>query len=301
MEENTSRRILFVINPKSGTGAKDDFELIISRVSRQEEFVYEIYKTTGKNDRKAIKKQIKAFQPNLVIPVGGDGTINLVATELIGSEVKMGMIPAGSANGLAFNRGIPLRFEDALYKNLHGFFEPFDVIRVNDSHYCLHLSDVGINARIVKRFEKEGDKGFLGYGKQLFKELFSNKTSFGCSIKIQGKNKKTKAEMVVIANAPSYGTGVQINPEGLCGDGKFEIVVIKPYPWWFVFTFLYAGFAGKLHKMEYVKVFTATEAEIQFNQLQDLQIDGEVLAPVKQIKLEIIPAALRVISIDERN
>ena len=301
MEEKTSKRILFVVNPKSGTGSKDDFELIISRVSRQEEFAYEIYKTTGNKDRKAIKKQIKAFQPHLVIPVGGDGTINMVASELIGTEVEMGMIPAGSANGLAFNRGIPVRFEDALYKNLQGNFEPFDVIQVNDSHYCLHLSDVGINARIVKRFEKEGDKGFWGYGKQLFKELFSSKTSFGCIIKTSKETKNTKAEMVVIANASSYGTGVQINPTGQCGDGKFEIVVIKPYPWWFVFTFLYAGFAGKLHKMEYVKVYTATEAQIQFNKPQDLQIDGEVLNPVKNINLKIIPAALRVISVEERN
>ncbi|HKI87663.1 MAG TPA: diacylglycerol kinase family protein [Draconibacterium sp.] len=301
MKEQKSTRILFVINPKSGTRQKTDFESVISRVSRTEEFIYEIYKTTGTNDREAIHHRIAAFQPDLVIPVGGDGTINIVAAELAGSAIKMGMIPAGSANGLAFNLQIPLHFEDALYKNLHGNFTPFDVIQINESHYCLHLSDVGINARIVKRFEQEGNKGFLGYGKQLFKELFSSNSSFSCTIKIQEHIKKTKAEMVVIANAHSYGTGVQINPNGKWGDGKFEIVVIKPYPWWFFFTFLYAGFTGKLNKMQYVKDFTATEAEIVFDKEQDLQIDGEIMDPVKQIKLKIIPAALHVISVEERN
>ncbi len=299
MEKQELTRILFVINPKSGTRSKDDFEHIISRVSREEEFAYVIYKTTGNNDRKSIQEQIHTFQPTLVIPVGGDGTINLVASELIGSEVKMGMIPAGSANGLAFNRGLSLQFENALYENIHGNFEPFDVITVNDSHYCLHLSDVGINARIVKRFEKEGNKGFWGYGKQLFKELLSPKTSFHCTINTPEISKNTKAEMVVIANAHSYGTGVRINPEGKFADGKFEIVVIKPYPWWFIFTFMYAGFSGKMHKMQYVKIITATEAEIGFNKPQDLQIDGEIFDPVKQIKIKIIPAALRVISVDE--
>jgi diacylglycerol kinase family enzyme len=107
--------------------------------------------------------------------------------------------------------------------------------------------------------------------------------------------------MVVIANAQSYGTGVQINPNGRWGDGKFEIVVIKPYPWWFFFTFIYAGFTGKLDKMQYVKVFTSTEAEIVFNKKQDLQIDGEVMEPVERIKLKIIPAALQVISVDKSN
>lgn len=292
---------MIVINPKSGTGQKNNFESIISRVSQREGFIYEIYKTTGNRDREEIRHQIEAFRPHLVIPVGGDGTINMVAAELLGSKIKLGMIPTGSANGLAFNLGIPSGFEDALNKNIQGAFKPFDVIQINESHYCLHLSDVGINARIVKRFEKEGDRGFWGYGKQLFRELLSSKLSFRCLIKTSEYTKKLKAEMVVIANAQSYGTGVQINPNGRWGDGKFEIVVIKPYPWWFIFTFIYAGFAGKLDKMQYVKVFTSTEAEIVFNKKQDLQIDGEVMEPVERIKLNIIPAALQVISMDKSN
>lgn len=301
MKEKKSNKILFVINPKSGSGQKDDFESIIFRVSLDSGFDYKIFKTTGTNDREAICQQIRKFQPDLVIPVGGDGTINMVASELLGSQIKLGLIPAGSANGLAFNLGVPSNFEDALYKNIHGSYKPFDVIQINESYNCLHLSDVGINARIVKRFEKEGGKGFTGYGKQLFKELLSSKSLFRCTIKTKGKTRKTKAEMVVIANAQSYGTGIHINPTGKYNDGIFEIVVIKPYPWWFVFTFLYAGFAGKLHDMHYVEVINSTDAEIVFNKRQDLQIDGEMVEPVEQLKLKIFPAALQVISIDTTN
>jgi diacylglycerol kinase family enzyme len=301
LKEKKSDRILFVINPKSGGGQKDDFESIISRFSLESGFAYKIYTTTGTNDRESILQQIHTFQPNLAIPVGGDGTINLVASELLGSQIKLGLIPTGSANGLAFNLGVPSNFEDALYKNIHGLYKPIDVIQINESYYCLHLSDVGINARIVKRFEKEGGKGFAGYGKQLFKELFSSKSLFKCTIKTKEITRKIKAEMVVIANADSYGTGIRINPLGKFNDGIFEIVVIKPYPWWRIFTFLYAGFAGKLHDIEFVEVFNSDYAEIVFNKRQDLQIDGEMVEPVKQLKLKIIPAALQVISIDKSN
>jgi diacylglycerol kinase (ATP) len=299
LKEKKSNRILFIINPTAGSGQKDDFELIISGVSLESDFDYKIFKTTGNNDREAIRQQIQTFQPKIVIPVGGDGTINLVASLLLGSQIKLGLIPTGSANGLAFNLGIPSNFKDALYKNIHGVYKPFDVIEINESYYCLHLSDVGINARIVKRFEREGGKGFAGYGKQLFKELLSPKSLFACKIKTREKTRKIKAEMVVIANAHSYGTGIRINPTGKYNDGIFEIVVIKPYPWWFIFTFLYAGFAGKLHDMQYVEVIKSTDAEIDFSKRQDLQIDGEMVEPVEQLKLKIIPAALQVISVDK--
>ncbi len=293
------KQILFVINPASGAGQKDDFESIISAYSQKEGFDYQIYKTTGNEDKKEIKRYIKSFEPDLVIASGGDGTINLVASELVGSQIKLGLIPSGSANGLAYNLGVPSLFEEALRVNFSGNYIPFDVIRINKTHYCFHLSDVGINARIVKRFEQEGDKGFAGYGKQLFKELFTSRTSFGCLVETDGKARKIKAEMVTVANAHSYGTGVKINPTGNYRDGRFEIVIIKPYPWWFVFTFIYAGFTGKLHKMQYVKVFTASKAKIQFKEKQDFQIDGEVMPPLKKIKLEIIPSALQIVCVEK--
>ncbi len=106
--------------------------------------------------------------------------------------------------------------------------------------------------------------------------------------------RKIKAEMVTIANAKSFGTGAAINPTGKIDDGKFEIVVIRPYPWWFVFTFMYASFTGKVHKMRHVKVFTTSVAEILLTNKQEFQIDGEVIAVKKKISVEILHGALKV-------
>ncbi|WP_172594544.1 diacylglycerol/lipid kinase family protein [Mariniphaga sediminis] len=289
-------RILFVINPSSGKGERGDVNSMLTRFSEEMGFEYAVYRTTGKEDEKEVKRYLEKFQPHTIIAVGGDGTVNMVAKILIGSDIRLGIIPAGSANGLAYNLGIPENFEAALKKNLQDAANPVDVIKMNGKHYCLHLGDIGLNARIVKRFEKEGSKGMLGYGKQLFKELSEGKTSFSFYIQVPGhRRKKMKAEMVVIANAKSFGTGAIINPTGKLNDGKFEIIIIRPYPWWFVATFIYAFFTGKLHKMKYIRVYSASEARITLLDPQEFQVDGEVLPKTELVEAEIIPAALMVI------
>ncbi len=288
-------KILFVINPIAGRTQKLDYKSIILKHSKENDFQYEIFETSGKNDRRNLHAKIAETKPDMVISAGGDGTINMVATELLGSKIKLGIIPYGSANGLAYNLAIPNDFEEALRKNLSGSFKPIDAIRVNQQYYCFHLGDLGINARIVKRFEQEGSKGILGYTKQFFKEMFSPRTSFSYTLTAENVKKKSKAEMLVIANAESYGTGVRINAGGTLDDGQFEIVVIKPYPWWFVFTFMFTGYSGKLHQAQYVDVFKLSNAFIQLNKKQDFQIDGEIIGKLDRLELEIIPRALNII------
>lgn len=295
MKNDSKKRILFVINPKSGRGQRQDVGDILSRFSSEYNFEYQTYQTTGKNDQEEINYRMEEFQPDTVIAAGGDGTINMVASLLVNKEISLGIIPAGSANGLAYNLNFPENFEAALKKNLVEEARPVDVILFNGEHYCLHLADVGLNARIVKRFEKEGSKGMLGYGKQMFKELIEGKTYFSFYIQLPGRRqRKMKAEMLVIANAKSFGTGAIINPTGKLNDGKFEIIIIRPYPWWFVFTFLYAAFTGHLHKMKYVKVFSASQAKISLPEFQEFQVDGEVMQETKEINVEILHSALKI-------
>lgn len=268
---------------------------VINKILSKDKFDWEIFYTTGDKDIEKLTDSMHKFDPELIIAAGGDGTVNLVASHIIGKDIQMGIIPAGSANGVAINLNIPDNFERALQKIINTSPKPVDTIRINDKYYCLHISDVGINARIVKRFSQEKLKGLSGYGKQLLKELFSPKTSFRFTLKTSGYNKKRNAEMLVIANASVYGTGAIINPNGIMNDGKFEIVIIKPYPWWIVFRFIVAFFTGNLNKMKYVQIITTTKAEITLNPAQDIHIDGEMQNPVEQLKAEIIPDAIEII------
>jgi diacylglycerol kinase (ATP) len=292
------KKILFVINPGSGGKNKEDAEAVISRLAGQKDFDYKIFRTTGKDDQQAISRLLEEYKPGIVMAAGGDGTVNLVGTELMGKKISLGILPTGSANGLASNLQIPDNLEDALVKNLETESRPMDVIQLNDRYFCFHLADLGMNARIVKRFEQEGFRGMAGYGKQLLRELFQGKTYFTCFIKIPGEHRrKMKAEMVVIANAKSFGTGAIINPTGKLNDGKIELVIIRPYPWWFVFTFVYAAFLGKLHKMQYVRVFSASEASIRLKGKQAFQVDGEVLQDTGAVQVKVISNAVQMIGI----
>jgi diacylglycerol kinase (ATP) len=291
------KRILLVINLKSGVGTAKTFHTKIMEVAKKNDLIIEMYETSGKNDSKNVRRMLKDFKPEIVYAVGGDGTVNLVATELINKDIALGIFPAGSANGLAYNLNITDDVENALIKNLAEPPKVIDVIKINKKHYCFHLSDIGVNARIVSRFEKEGSKGMMGYGKQLVKEMFDKKSWFTFYVQIPGeRRKKMKAEMLVFANAKSFGTGAMINPTGKLSDGKFEIIVLRPYPWWFVFTFIYAVFTGKLHRMKYIKVFSSDKVKIDLLRQQELQIDGEIIPGVKTIDAEIIPRALKVLT-----
>jgi len=294
-KHTSNKHVLFVANPKSGKANSERLSEYISDYSKMYSYVWQLYFTKGTNDEQAINEKIRHFKPGIVVAAGGDGTINLVARLLIKTTIKLGIIPMGSANGFAYNLRIPVNIDQAMKIIFTATANPVDVLKINEQHYSLHLCDIGINARTVKRFEKENSKGLSGYGKQLFKELFAGKTHFKYQLNIGKFVKKSRAEIIVIANARAFGTGAQINPEGILNDGKFEIVIIKPYPWWAGFILLFSFFTGKLHRMRYVRVYKASQARIKLRKPQVFQIDGEILDDVKTIDIEMIRRGIQVI------
>ncbi len=288
------KTILFIANPTSDIINKKDCEPVISRFARKHKFDWEIYYTERSGYKVKIREKIQKCQPDIVVAVGGDGTVNQVASRLIGSKTELGIIPAGSANGLAYNLGIPTDFEKALHIVLTADAKPMDVIRLNEDNYCFHLSDMGINARIVKRFEQEGSKGLAGYGKQMLKELFSKKRTISFHINTHVINKRYRAEMLVIANARYFGTGAIINPSGKMDDGEFEIVIIRPYPWWILFYLIRMFLFGKFEKLNYVELIKTGKAEINLDKPQDLQTDGELVRGIRSLKVKILPSAINI-------
>lgn len=287
-------KILFIVNPTSGLSDKSNTESVISGFEEEYKFRWEIYYTEKTGTAAKIQKKIREYKPDKVVAAGGDGTINQVATELLDSKIELGIIPAGSANGLAYNLGLPSGIKEAMEIILNSSAKPIDVIRLNENIYCYHLSDIGTNARIVKRFEAEGSKGLAGYGRQMIKELFSRRTAFSFKLETSSIHKKYTAEMLFIANARKFGTGAIINPLGSMDDGEFEIVIIKPYPWWIFFYLLRMVFFGKLDNMKYLRIIKASKAMISFDKPQDLQTDGEIIADIKSLDIKIKPSALKV-------
>jgi len=287
--------LLVVANPSSGKQWRKDVESELTGYLNDRHISWKLLKTTGSGDAQRIHDLLEHWHPEAVVAVGGDGTLNLVATQLIHTDIPLGIVPAGSANGLAYNLGIPENMERALQIVMNHRVRTMDVLVINDSHHCLHLADVGLNARVVKRFEEEGSGGIGGYALHLVKEITSKKKFFRFHLKQPHEAKEIKAEMLVISNAKSYGTGALINPEGRIDDGKFELILIKPYPWWYVFRLLLSAFSGKLHKMQNVRTISTSEALIVFKEFLDLQVDGEVVEGIRSLKIKVLPGALKVL------
>lgn len=291
----SSRKILFVINPVSGNRDKESLKRLIENHCNEHGTEYKLYFTTDQNDRERIKQQIEEFEPGTVAAAGGDGTINMVAPLLVNTSLKLGILPTGSANGMAFEMGIPANLTRAMDIIMRGETETIDLLRINQQHLAVHLSDIGMNARIIKRFDREKIRGLYGYARQFFKEykLFHR---FRGQIRCPGQKPfRFKAIMVTLLNTRHYGIGAIINPAGDRTDGRFEIVVIKPYPWYYLFRLAAAFFTGTLHKQRYVKVVSCTRASIVLPESQELQIDGEPMGALKEVNVEIVPAALKVI------
>ena len=293
MQQPASLKILFVINPGSGTKSKTDWEKVTREYFKHLEHTHaiEFYLLTGNDDAVSLQYWIDKFTPNRVIAVGGDGTVSLVAQQLLNSPVAMGILPAGSANGMAKELNIPTTVDDALDVILNGEIKCSDLILINDKHICLHLSDLGINAQLVKYFEKEKLRGKLGYARLVFKVLL-RKQRMHVTIKTDTQEITSDAFMVVVANASKYGTGALINPEGNLHDGMFEVVLVRKIAFW---TVLKMFLQFRRINPKKVEIFHAKSAIITTTKKIHFQIDGEYIGKVDEVKATILPSVLNLL------
>jgi diacylglycerol kinase (ATP) len=287
-------KVLFVINPTSGKSSNERTILRIHELAVEKGFDFKFLYTTGAGDDEAIQKALAEYRPDRVIAGGGDGTNQLVARNLIGTEYLMGILPMGSANGLATALGIPQNVPetvDSLINSTH-FFR-IDLLKFNDDHYCMHLADIGINALMVKKYGDENQKGMMGYARHLLSSIQESPL-----LKYQIKTPEGVCEnegyMVAFANAHKYGTGVQIS-DGEVWDGKFEICNVPEIA---LDEVIKAGLTILnvfIDKNMFSDVITCSHAEIQIDKKTHFQIDGEYMGEVDFLKIEIVPAAVKLL------
>jgi diacylglycerol kinase (ATP) len=291
MENPSSLKILFVLNPVSGGKKKIDWETAIRNYFKNLPHVIEIYILKDKDDTGSIKYWIEKLQVTRIVAVGGDGTVSLIAKQLYGTDLIMGILPAGSANGLAREFDIPEIPSKALDIIINGKVKCCDVIKINDNEISLHLSDFGLNARLIKYFDESRLRGMWGYARMIIKVLWHKKL-MNAHIEADNINLETSAFMIVIANASKYGTGAVINPEGNLGDGLFEIIILRKFPVLELFKMLlsYKKFSPKK-----VEIFQTKKATITMKRKTHFQVDGEYKGRIDKVVAEIIPSQLNLL------
>lgn len=205
--------------------------------------------------------------------------------------MAMGILPAGSANGMATELNIPDDPSSALQIILNGEVKAGDVIKINDKDICLHLGDLGINAQIVKYFEEGTLRGKLGYAKVLLKALIRKRLMH---VRILSKDNEItrQAFMVVLANASKYGTGALINPDGNLYDGMFEVVIVRKLA---LSEFLKMFFKFKRLNPKKVEIFHAQSIAIDTSHKVHFQVDGEYRGKVNHLYAKILPGVLKLI------
>jgi YegS/Rv2252/BmrU family lipid kinase len=289
-------RLLIVLNPVSGGDKKESFLEDARKLCHKHEVEYSVFETKGKGDKERLRGEVDSFRPDRVASVGGDGTILLTATVLMGTSLPMGIVPMGSANGLAEELEIDTDILDALTDIiLSDRIVGLDMIEVNEKYHSIHIGDVGLNARIVESYEKDPKRGITTYAKYFLDEM-GKASTFNVKVTTNKKESvKKKALMVAICNSRKFGTGIPLTLDGDPMDGKFELVIIEEINISSLIKMGLAKFNDRFFDNQLSTILTATKAEIMFDEPRLLQLDGEVIGEFEALKIRIIPGAASLI------
>lgn len=289
-------KILSVVNPVSGGVDKQPAINYINKCTQYYGIDSHIYQSNGKDDDENIVRLIEEFKPDKIVTVGGDGTTLEVASIIKDYQIPLGIVPMGSANGLAMELGVRGDYRDAFNEILMSNLTcQLDMVKVNGEHLSIHIGDVGLNANIIKGYEAEKSRGMLAYAKHFFRSLGENKV-IDVTIETDEGNYEARGYMVAIANSRKYGTGVILNDKGNPLDGRFEIVILKEMN----ITYLLQAGLSALNETfaAHDNIFSVSckKAKLTFNSPQELQLDGEMIGQFEEISVEIMPAAVKLIT-----
>ena len=286
----TKKKYILVINPISGDIDKSDILEKTKQFAANLNIDIIVYETTGKKDDNKIKKLYLKHNPERVLIAGGDGTIKMVAEALEKHDVIFGIIPAGSANGLAIDMNLPTTLEENIKVAFENNCIEIDMIEINGNK-SLHLSDIGLNALLVKNYEGGNVRGKLGYALNIVSTLIESEEPFKVTIEFENKKIECEAQMIVIANSQKYGTGVVINPLGIINDGKFEIIVLKNVN---LITIGKIITGNMTEESEEVDIYSVEKATITTSRNISFQIDGEYCGEVNKLDINILPNQMKV-------
>jgi diacylglycerol kinase (ATP) len=284
------KNVIMISNPVSGGFDKSVFIEATTVYAAKEDLNLVLYETSGKGDVSKIQILYKSYNPERIIIAGGDGTIKMVAEALEFEDVVFGILPAGSANGLAVELGLMKTLDENLRIAFHNPYVEIDMVIINEKR-SLHLSDLGLNAALVKNYKNSAIHGRWGYALQIFNTLMNSNKLFKAAVTANNKTIECVVRMIVIANAKKYGTGVVINPQGIMNDGKFELILLKKLDL-IVFSKIVMG--NMPVNIEHVEMISTDKATIKTDLPISFQIDGEYYGEETELNISISPEKMKV-------
>jgi len=290
----TKKNIHFIINPISGTGKQKDILRKIEQIIDEEIYSCQLHFTERKNHATAIAQELSKSSSDIIVAVGGDGTVNEISKALVNTESVMGIIPTGSGNGLARHLKIPRNIKKALKLINDGNMCRIDTCSAND-HFFINVSGIGYDGHIAQVFSNSTKRGIKTYVKLIASE-WSSYTPKKYRIEVNNKIVfEDKALLVSFANASQYGNNAHISPTSVIDDGKLEICIIKPFRIHEIPRMLISLIRQRLHVNKNVLTIPCTNANIKQENAK-AHLDGEPINLNNQIELKIKPRSLKIIT-----
>jgi YegS/Rv2252/BmrU family lipid kinase len=285
------QKIHFIINPISGGLSKTHIPDLIFKILDKNLYDIQIFYTQGQESNHHLAAA-SAMEADVIVAVGGDGTINNVAQYVANTNKIFGVIPMGSGNGLARELNIPTNPEKALQLINQQKVKTIDTCKANNQFF-INIAGVGFDAHIAHLFSKAKKRGFKTYTKITLKEFATYKNR-QYRLHYNGQQEDVKAFMVCVCNGTQFGNNAYAAPKAIYNDGLFDVVVFNSFKIWQVPLIAYKLFKGDVSDLPFVKTFKTNYITISRNEKEVANIDGEAMLLDKEIHFKIFKQSLKV-------
>ena len=288
------KKIVFIMNPISGTSDKKDIPYLIEELLDKEQFDYSIRETEYAGHAYEIAKESKEQGIDIVVAVGGDGTVNEVGRALVHSNTALGIIPTGSGNGLARHLLIPMKIKGAIQVLNDCEITDLDYGIINE-HPFFCTCGVGFDAFISEKFAEAGKRGPITYLENILKEGLKYKPE---TYEIEAENGtiKKKAFLISCANASQYGNNAYIAPQASMSDGMIDVIIMEPFDALEASQISIEMFNKTLDKNNKIKTFRSKEIKIYRKAPGVIHYDGDPVETGKEIVVTLKEKGIKILT-----
>jgi YegS/Rv2252/BmrU family lipid kinase len=284
-----------IINPFSGKRRATRVRRQAERVAANLGVALSVKTIKGPGHGVELTREALSDGAERVLCAGGDGSLNAVATGLLGTTVPLGVVPMGSGNGYSRSLGLPQQTEEALRVAFTGKLQRMDVGFLNDQPF-LSTAGIGFDARVADRFERAKRRGMIGYLRIILKAIASAET---LHVQVTANGQATEADllMLVFCNCREFGNGVRISPASRPDDGVAELQLVSKPPLRSLPLAFLNLYTHRADRLRYIRSISTTEALVA----QDgtiAHLDGEPVAIGHRVRFRLAPRQLLVV-IDE--
>lgn len=288
------QKICFIVNPVSGRKREVDIGSFIKQNIDSARFQYEIKFTQRRGHASELSKDAVQRKFDIIVAVGGDGTINEVAIALIGKKPVLGIIPRGSGNGLARHLGIPRSLLKALQLINQSHFTKIDTATLNGKPF-ISIAGVGFDALVAKEFAASERRGLAGYINIITRHFLNYKPKKYTLIFDEGQKITERAFFIAFANSNQFGYNTTIAPNARLNDGKLDICIVKKTQLVEVPIVANLLFLKRIDLASNVTIIQSKGLVVKQKKKRLVNIDGEAIKMDKKIRVEINPLSLRII------